>query len=242
MKKRLENIQKRIREAALRCGRNPEEIRLVAVSKTVPAERILEAVEAGVKVFGENYIQEAQKKIGDLSGYLLSWHFIGHLQTNKARYAVNLFDLIHSVDSLKLARELDIQAKKINKIQDILIQVNIGEEISKSGTAVEELHSLVKDISRLESLSVKGLMIIPPFYDEPEKVRPYFSKLRELRDQIRAEKIPNIAMDELSMGMTGDFEAAVEEGATMVRIGTAIFGKRDLHTEIINNFKNTSTA
>ncbi len=228
MKERLENIRKRIRYAALRCGRNPEEIRLVAVSKTVSAERVREAIEAGVTVFGENYIQEAQKKIGDLSDYPVSWHFIGHLQTNKAKYAVRLFDLIHSVDSLKLARELDIQAKKINKIQNILIQVNIGEEISKSGTTVEELKSLVKNISRFESLSVKGLMIIPPFYDEPEKVRPYFSKLRELRDQIKAEKIPNIAMNELSMGMTGDFEAAVEEGATLVRIGTAIFGKRDL--------------
>ena len=154
------------------------------------------------------------------------WHFIGHLQSNKAKYAVRLFDLIHSVDSLKLARELDKQSRKINKIQEILIQVNISEEASKSGVSVNDTLRLLKDISRLENLSVKGLMTMPPFFNAPEKARPYFTALRKLRDQIKMEAISNISMDELSMGMTGDFETAIEEGATLVRIGTAIFGAR----------------
>lgn len=231
MKKKLEIVKDRIRISADKCGRNPENIRLVAVSKTMPADRVREAVDAGVSILGENYVQEAREKFNDLSSCSVScsvsWHFIGHLQTNKAKYAVRLFDLIHSVDTLKLARELDKQAGKANKIQHMLIQVNIGEEPSKSGAATEEVLNMAKDISKLENLSVKGLMIIPPFYNEPEKVRPYFSALRELRDQIRNQDIPNISMDELSMGMTGDFEAAIEEGATLVRIGTAIFGERN---------------
>lgn len=226
LKTRLENVLNRIKNAALACGRDPETIRLVAVSKTIPADMVKEAIEAGVKILGENYIQEARKKINDLSSHPLSWHFIGHLQTNKAKYAVKLFNLIHSVDSLKLARELNKQAKKINKIQNILIQVNISMESSKSGIYEQDALGLIQDISRFENLSVKGLMTMPPFFDEPERARPYFSALRKLRDQIKKESIPNIAMDELSMGMTGDFEAAIEQGASLVRIGTAIFGKR----------------
>lgn len=226
MKKRLETVKDRIKKVAGTSGRNPEGVCLVAVSKTMPAPIVREAIEAGVTILGENYIQEAREKIGILSSLPVSWHFIGHLQTNKAKYAVKLFDLIHSVDTLKLARELNKQANKINKIQKILIQVNIGEEASKSGAFVEDLQYLAKDISLLENLSVKGLMIIPPFYNAPEKVQPFFSALRELRDQIRKAAIPNVTMDELSMGMTGDFETAIEEGATLVRIGTAIFGER----------------
>ncbi len=226
MKKRLEIVNERIRKAASGCGRSPETVSLVAVSKTMPARRVKEAVDAGVSILGENYIQEVREKFNELSSCPVSWHFIGHLQTNKAKYAVRIFDLIHSVDTLKLAIELDKQAGKINKIQQILIQVNIGEEISKSGINEKDLVNLAKDISKLENLSVKGLMIIPPFYNEPENVRPYFSALCSLRDQIIKQNIPNISMDELSMGMTGDFEAAIEEGATLVRIGTAIFGER----------------
>ncbi len=226
LKKRLENVLNRIKNAALACGRDPKTVRLVAVSKTIPVDVVGEAIEAGVKILGENYIQEARKKINDLSSHPLSWHFIGHLQTNKAKYAVKLFNLIHSVDSLKLARELNKQAKKINKIQNILIQVNISMESSKSGIYEQDALGLIQDISRFENLSVKGLMTMPPFFDEPERARPYFSALRKLRDQIKKESIPNIAMDELSMGMTGDFEAAIEQGASLVRIGTAIFGKR----------------
>ena len=226
-RKRLENIKDRIKRTARASGRDPETIRLVTVSKTVPADRVREAIEAGATILGENYIQEAREKINTLSSYPVSWHFIGHLQTNKAKYAVRLFDLIQTVDTLKLAHELNKQAKKINKIQQILIQVNIGLERTKSGVYAKDAQSLIKDISYLENLSVKGLMTIPPFFNSPKKVRPYFSALRNLRDQIKKENISNASMDELSMGMTGDFEVAIEEGATLVRIGTAIFGKRN---------------
>ncbi|MBW2641189.1 MAG: YggS family pyridoxal phosphate-dependent enzyme, partial [Deltaproteobacteria bacterium] len=150
----------------------------------------------------------------------------GHLQSNKAKYAVRLFDLIHSVDTLKLARELDKQSRKINKIQEILIQVNISEEASKSGVNVKDTLTLLKDISRLENLSVKGLMTMPPYFNAPEKVRPYFTALRNLRDRLEQQGLLNVGLNELSMGMTGDFEVAIQEGATLVRIGTAIFGDR----------------
>lgn len=193
----------------------------------MPAEVVRQAIEAGVTDLGENYIQEAREKINSLSAYPVNWHFIGHLQSNKAKYAVRMFDLIHSVDSLKLAKELDKYAEKIGKIQLILIQINVAKEDSKSGIYVENALKLLTDISRLENVAVKGLMTMPPFFNAPEKVRPYFAALRELRDRIKVEDIPHIAMDELSMGMTGDFEAAIAEGATMVRIGTAIFGERN---------------
>ena len=226
MKDRLEEVKERIRIAAEACRRPLEDIRLIAVSKTIPAEVVREAIEAGVTDLGENYIQEAREKINSLARYQVDWHFIGHLQSNKARYAVRMFDLIHSVDSLKLAQELDKYAKKNDKIQPVLIQINVAREDSKSGIYVEKALKLVTDISRLENVAVKGLMTMPPFFNAPEKVRPYFAALRKLRDRIKAENIPNITMDELSMGMTGDFEAAIAEGATMVRIGRAIFGER----------------
>ncbi|MDO9566610.1 MAG: YggS family pyridoxal phosphate-dependent enzyme [Candidatus Desulfaltia sp.] len=227
LKQKLENIMDRIKTAALSCGRKPESVRLLAVSKTMPADKVKEAIDAGVTTLGENYIQEAREKFNSLSSYNVSWHFIGHLQTNKAKYAVRLFDLIHTVDSLKLALELNKQSKKINKIQQILIQINIGRESSKSGIYEQNALKLTKEISGLENLAVKGLMIMPPFFDDPEKVRPYFSTLRNMRDHIKEEAVKNVSMEELSMGMTGDFEAAIEEGATLVRIGTAIFGKRN---------------
>jgi pyridoxal phosphate enzyme (YggS family) len=226
LKDRLERVKERIRIAAEACRRPLEGIRLVAVSKTMPAEVVREAIEAGVTDLGENYIQEAREKIHSLGRFPVNWHFIGHLQSNKAKYAVRMFDLIHSVDSLKLAQELDKYAKKIDKIQPVLIQINVAREDSKSGIYVENALKLLTDISRLENVAVKGLMTMPPFFNAPEKVRPYFAALRKLRDRIKAEDIPNITMDELSMGMTGDFEAAIAEGATMVRIGTAIFGER----------------
>jgi pyridoxal phosphate enzyme (YggS family) len=226
IKNRLENVKDRIKKAAEACNRNPETIRLVAVSKTVPTDRVREAIEAGVTNLGENYVQEAREKVNSLTDFAVNWHFIGHLQTNKAKYAVRLFDLIHSVDSLKLARELNKQAQKNEKIQQILIQVNISREETKSGISVDEVLHLVDEISRLENLSIKGLMTMPPYFNQPERVRPFFSALCELRDQIKEKAIPNVSMDELSMGMTGDFEAAIEEDATMVRVGTAIFGER----------------
>jgi len=226
LKNRLERIKERIKETADACKRPVASIRLVAVCKTMPAEVVKEAIEAGVTDLGENYIQEAKDKINALVTYPATWHFIGHLQSNKAKYAVRLFDLIHSVDSLKLAKELDKYAKKNDKTQAILIQVNAAKEDSKSGVYVEDTVQLLREVSRLENISVKGLMTMPPYFNAPEKVRPIFAALRKFRDRIKKEAIPNISMNELSMGMTGDFEAAIEEGATMVRIGTAIFGDR----------------
>jgi len=198
----------------------------VVVSKTVPGERLLAAIDLGITVFGENYVQEAREKFNALYTHPLSWHFIGHLQSNKARYVVKIFDLIHSVDSLKLSREIDKQAGKISKVQSVLVQVNIAEETSKSGVLLKDTAQLVTEMSQLPHLQVKGLMTMPPYFNAPEKVRPYFKALRKLRDQLRGMEIPNVAMDELSMGMTGDFEVAIQEGATLVRIGTAIFGER----------------
>ncbi len=226
MKERIKRVQERIREAADASNRPESDIRLVAVSKTMPAEIVKEAIASGMTDFGENYIQEAREKITTLSTYPVTWHYIGHLQSNKSKYAVRMFDLIHSVDSLKLAKELNKCAQKIEKVQDILIQVNVAKEDSKSGVYVEDTSRLLKDISQLANIAVKGLMTMPPYFNAPKKVRPFFTALRQLRNQIKNENIPNISMEELSMGMTGDFEAAIEEGATMVRVGTAIFGER----------------
>ena len=219
-------MRERIRKACESCSRDADSVQLVAVSKTIPAETVREAIEAGVTILGENYVQEAREKFNALVQYPVSWHFIGHLQSNKAKYAVRLFDLIHSVDSLKLARELDKQAKKVDKIQPILIQVNISGEDTKSGISADETPGLISEISRLENISIRGLMTMPPYFYQPEKVKPFFTALRELRDQIKQQSLPNVSLEELSMGMTGDFEVAIEEGATLVRIGTAIFGER----------------
>lgn len=226
MKKKLEDIATRIRDAAEKAGRKTEDIGLVAVSKTMEAEIVKMAVEAGVTILGENFIQEARDKVHALSSSPVSWHFIGHLQTNKARIAVGLFDLIHSVDSLKLALALNRHAGREKKVQKILIQVNIDDEPTKTGVAVSEATDLIREISSLENLAVRGLMTMPPFFDAPEKARPYFSALRALRDHISDQAISNVSMAELSMGMTGDFEIAIAEGSTLVRIGTAIFGER----------------
>lgn len=223
---RLKRVKEQIEAAALSSGRDPKTVKLVAVSKTVPADRILSAIKAGVTDLGENYVQEAREKIEALRRENIFWHFIGHLQSNKAKYAVRLFDLIHSVDSLKLARELDKRAAAIGKVQQILVQVNISGEATKSGIDTEQAVDLIHQIVPLESLTVCGLMTMPPYFNAPDKVRPYFRALRNLKDIIRKEAITNVDMTELSMGMTGDFEAAIEEGATLVRIGTAIFGER----------------
>ena len=221
----LSSIQERIGKAALRAGRDPAEIRLVAVSKTVSAESIQQAIAAGVTLLGENYVQEARNKIACI-GKQVEWHFIGHLQSNKARYAVELFSMIHSVDRLSLAEELDHAANKHGKIVPILIQVNISGEESKSGIDPQETLQLLKRIAGLQHLSIQGLMTMPPWFENPEDSRPYFSSLRKLREKLSREKIPGVALQELSMGMSGDFEVAIEEGATLMRIGTAIFGPR----------------
>ena len=224
---KINNVKSRIKKTAASCGRGHESIHLVVVSKTKSAQMVEEAINAGAKDLGENYIQEADKKIKALSQYPVSWHFIGHLQKNKAKYAVKLFDLIHTVDKIKLALELDKHAKKTGKIQNILIQVNIGKETLKSGVDEKDAENLIKEISHLRNLSIKGLMAIPPYFDDPEKTRPYFKALFDLKTLINKKTIPNVFLSELSMGMTNDYTIAVEEGSTLVRVGTAIFGKRD---------------
>ncbi len=223
---RLKRVKEQIEAAALSSGRDPKTVKLVAVSKTVPVDRILAAIKAGVTDLGENYMQEAREKVEALREETISWHFIGHLQSNKAKYAVRLFDLIHSVDSVKLAKELNKRSGAIGKIQKILVQVNISGEATKSGIETEQAVDLVRQVAPLESLTICGLMTMPPYFNAPDKVRPYFRALKDLKDIIHKEAIANVDMAELSMGMTGDFQAAIEEGATLVRIGTAIFGER----------------
>ncbi len=226
VKEKLEHIRERIRAAAKACGRPPEEIRLVAVSKTKPVKMLEEGILAGITDLGENYIQEARQKIPALSSHSVTWHFIGHLQSNKAKYAVGMFDLIHTLDSMKLARELNKHAAARGIVQKVLIQVNIGEEETKSGVFSQDTADLVAAASSLENLSVRGLMTLPPVFNAPEEARPCFAAVRKLAREIDARRIPNVRMDELSMGMTGDFEVAIAEGATILRIGTAIFGAR----------------
>ena len=218
----VRNVAERISWAAARAGRRLEEVKLIAVTKTVDIESIREAIEAGVRVFGENYVQEAKEKIAAV-GHGVEWHMTGHLQKNKARDAVNLFDMVQTIDSLELAMELDKRAGAAGKIMSGLIEVNVGEEESKSGIRREELLTFLNSIKGLSHLSIKGLMTIPPYFDNPGDVRPYFRMMRDLRDKANNDGFP---LTELSMGMSHDFEVAVEEGATMVRIGTAIFGER----------------
>ncbi len=221
----IRDIQERIAVAARRVHRDPSSVKLIVVTKTIGGERIREAVAAGAMVLGENRVQEARDKIAEL-GPIASWHLIGHLQTNKAKYAVTLFYLIHSVDNLALAREIDRQAAKHSKTQDVLIEVNISGEASKAGVGSEDAKVLIREAANLKNIRIQGLMTIPPYAEDPEASRPVFRRLRELAQDIAKEQIPNVAMKELSMGMSGDFEVAVEEGATLVRVGTAIFGER----------------
>ena len=215
-------VRERIEKAAQRAGRDPKGIKLVAVSKTVEAARVRQAIEAGVSILGENYVQEAQEKIEEI-GQTVSWHFIGHLQSNKAKYAVRLFDVIHSLDSLPLAEELDKRAGQVNRLLKVMIEVNISGEATKFGTDEERVLNLSRKILGLSHLSLEGLMTMPPYFDSPEMSRPYYIRLRELKEKMVREGTP---MKELSMGMSNDFEIAIEEGATYVRIGTAIFGAR----------------
>ncbi|HQL89799.1 MAG TPA: YggS family pyridoxal phosphate-dependent enzyme [Syntrophales bacterium] len=219
-------VRERIAAAAARAGRDPAGVRLMGVTKTVGDDRIRQAIEAGIDIIGENYVQEARRKI-ELMGKSVEWHFIGHLQTNKAKYAVRLFDMIHSVNRVSLAEELNRRAAAAGVVCRVLIEVNLAGEESKSGASPEEAPGLIRTIAAgMPSLSIQGLMTMAPWYDDPERARPCFAGLRMLRDRIAAENIPNVTLRELSMGMTDDFEVAVEEGATIVRIGRAIFGER----------------
>jgi pyridoxal phosphate enzyme (YggS family) len=221
----IRRVRGAMAEAARRSGRSPTAIRLMAVTKTVDDARILAAMRAGVEFIGENYVQEAKRKIEKL-GKSSEWHLIGRLQTNKAKVAVHLFDMIHSVDRLELAVELDRRARTAGRIIPILIEVNVSGEESKSGTPRSSALDLIRRVAPLENLSIRGLMTMPPWFDDPEESRLYFRALRELRDRIAGEAIPRVEMQELSMGMTDDYVVAIEEGATIVRIGRGIFGER----------------
>jgi pyridoxal phosphate enzyme (YggS family) len=223
----LKAVYGKMGHAAMKAGREPSEVNLIAVTKNVSIDVIREAVDIGMREFGENRVQEAQGKVKSdelsVKGERIRWHLIGHLQKNKARVAVELFDLIQSVDSYELAEIISKQAEHINKKQKILIQVKLAEEESKKGISKEDLTLLIEKAVRLKGIKVEGLMTIPPFFDDAEKVRPYFRELRMLRDGIERA---GFKLNELSMGMSNDFEVAIEEGATMVRVGTAIFGER----------------
>ena len=219
-------IRERIAHAAERAGRPVEDIRLLAVSKRVDPARIREALASGQTLFGENYIQEAREKIDEI-GHGVVWHFIGALQSNKARMAAELFDVVETVDRIKLARSLDRHLAELGRTLDIFVQVNVGREEQKSGILPENAATLLEEIIELPHLNVRGLMTMPPYFEDPEKVRPYFRQLKKLADALEAQNLlGRSGRVELSMGMSGDFEVAIEEGATLVRVGTALFGAR----------------
>jgi PLP dependent protein len=222
-------IRERVAHAAARVGRKPESITLMAVSKTVEPERIKDAYAAGLRVFGENRVQEFEGKWAGVSEIKeAEWHLIGHLQSNKAKKAAELFSAVDSLDSLRLAEKLNQAAAEANKKLAVLIEIKVGEEESKAGIPLDspELESILVAAPKFDSLQIRGLMTVPPFTEDPEGGRPYFRLLRDLRDTIAARKLPGVEMDVLSMGMSHDFEVAIEEGSTCVRVGSAIFGSR----------------
>lgn len=223
----IDRIMERIQRSCERSQRDSASVRLVAVSKTVDQNRIREGVAAGVTILGENYIQEAKNKIDAMPDLDVTWHFIGHLQTNKAKFAAAYFSWVHTVDSLKLARELNKRSAKLDKSLNVLLQVHLGDETTKEGIDPEALPDLYRQVAELEALRVRGLMVLPPYLAEPEQVRPHFRKLRLLLQQLQAQARNPEHLTELSMGMSHDFETAIEEGATLVRVGTAIFGARE---------------
>ena len=225
---RINSVNEKIIRAARKSSTDPDTIKLIAVSKTVDAQKITDALYGGVKILGENRVQEAKVKISELrsqnADWDIEWHLIGHLQKNKAKAAVQLFDLIQTVDSVDLAEELDSQARKFDKIQRVLVQVKLAAEETKHGVAESDVMAVLEKVTALDYLKLEGLMTIPPFFDDPEEGRPYFRKLREIAVSAREQ---GFSIDELSMGMSNDYEVAIEEGATMIRVGTAIFGERD---------------
>jgi PLP dependent protein len=220
-----QNIRARIGEAAARVGRDPNSVKLLAAAKSQSLEAISAAIAGGVALIGENYVQEAQEKKARLSEPA-EWHMIGHLQRNKAKLAVQLFDLIESLDGIALARELDKEGRSRGKRVRVFVEVNVAGEESKSGIAKSAVASLMEEVAELSHLRIEGLMTVPPFRENLEDVRPYFRELRELKDQLNAVGLPNVELKELSMGMTHDYTVAIEEGATIVRVGTALFGPR----------------
>ena len=224
---RLRAVHERIAAAARACGRSPDEVGLIAISKTHPASVIRTLIELGATDLGENRVQEAEEKINEIGRDRVRWHLVGHLQANKARRAVSLFKVIHSLDSMDLARRLDRLCEEEGRDKlSVLIQVDLGHEETKSGIGESELSHLVDGLGPLKHLELIGLMTLPPFFDDTEQSRPFFRRLRELRDELQNRGAFGGRKGELSMGMTHDFEVAIQEGATMVRIGTAIFGER----------------
>ena len=222
----LKNVEKEIEDACRRSGRDPREVTLVAVSKTKPVEMLQEAYDAGAREFGENKVQEIDAKYDRLPRDI-HWHMIGHWQRNKVKYIVDKVAMIHSVDSLRLAEAIDKEAQKKNVVVPILIEVNVAEEDSKFGLSLEEVTSLVESISKLSNVRIQGLMTVAPFVEDPEENREVFRSLKKLSVDIAAKNINNVTMSVLSMGMTNDYQVAIEEGATIVRVGTGIFGARD---------------
>jgi pyridoxal phosphate enzyme (YggS family) len=220
----IKNVYRKIASAAIRAEKEPHDVKLVAVTKTVSFKRIKEAIGLGLRIFGESRVQEAQKKVNDCRQQCpdcnVEWHMIGHLQKNKAKTAVQLFELIHSLDSVELAKELNKHAEKEGKVQRVIIEVKLSQEETKHGVAKQDMMKLIKDVSRMKNLKLEGLMTMPPYFEDPELSRPYYRELRELRDKAKES---GYALPELSMGMTHDFDIAILEGATMVRVGTGIF-------------------
>ena len=225
-KKNLEVIEENICNACKKAGRSRDEVTLIAVSKTKPVEDLQAVYDLNIRDFGENKVQELKDKI-EVMPKDMKWHMIGHLQRNKVKYIIGKVELIHSVDSLRLAEEISKQAKKNNVNVDILVEVNIGDEDSKFGISTDEVIELVKDIAKLENISIKGLMCVAPYVVDSEENRPLFHKIKDLSVDIMSENIDNVSMSILSMGMSNDYQVAIEEGATMVRIGSNLFGKRD---------------
>jgi pyridoxal phosphate enzyme (YggS family) len=230
LKENLANVEKNIEQACKNAGRNRNEVTLIAVSKTKPVEMLQEIYDENIRDFGENKVQELCSKMEQLPSDI-RWHMIGHLQRNKVKYIVGKVELIHSVDTYRLAEEINIQAKKQNVIVPILVEVNIAHEESKFGISAEDAILLVEEISRLENIRIKGLMTIAPYVENPEDNRLYFRKIKQLSVDITNKNIDNVSMEILSMGMTGDYMVAIEEGATMVRVGTGIFGERNYKQE-----------
>ena len=230
LKENLANVEKNIEQACKNAGRNRNEVTLIAVSKTKPVEMLQEIYDENIRDFGENKVQELCSKMEQLPSDI-HWHMIGHLQRNKVKYIVGKVELIHSVDTYRLAEEINIQAKKQNVIVPILVEVNIAHEESKFGISAEDAILLVEEISRLENIRIKGLMTIAPYVENPEDNRLYFRKIKQLSVDITNKNIDNVSMEILSMGMTGEYMVAIEEGATMVRVGTGIFGERNYKQE-----------
>ncbi|HJQ26249.1 MAG TPA: YggS family pyridoxal phosphate-dependent enzyme [Blastocatellia bacterium] len=222
----LARVHAAIAQAARRAGRQPEEVQLIAVSKTFDAATVQRAVDAGARDLGENRVQEAAGKVGTVHGEGLRWHLIGHLQANKARLAVNTFDVIHTIDRLELAERLDRICGEEQRHLDVLVQVDLGHEATKSGADESDLPAIIEALDGARFLSLKGLMTLPPLFEDVEQVRPFFRRLRDIRDRLNEQRGADRRLTELSMGMSHDFQVAIEEGATMVRVGTAVFGRR----------------